>query len=104
MRLRAGQRLLLSAQGFLGLRECLLVGAERVLHIGNVILQRKNLLMSLHQFLPMAEKGVHYERERDDKGEDRAGDRLVALRQGAPKGSVIHGSVRARSQGQGARG
>ena len=38
-----------------------------------------------YKFLPVAEKGVHHEREREDKGEDRAGDRLVALRDGAPQ-------------------
>ena len=107
MGLRAGQRLLLAAQGFLGLHQLLLVGPERVLHIGNVILQRKNLLMSLHQFLPMTEEGVHHERKRDDEGQDRAGDRLIALRQGAAQqiGLVsLYGSVRARSQGRRAKG
>ena len=72
-----------TSQGLLSLHQRLLVGAERVLHIGNVILQRKYLLMSFHEFLPVTEKGVHYKRERDDEGEDRAGDGLVALRQGA---------------------
>ena len=81
----ACQCFLLTAQGLLSLNEFLLVGTERVLHIGNVILQRKNLLMSFHEFLPVAEEGVNYKREGDDEGEDCAGDRLVALRQGAPQ-------------------
>ena len=57
---RACQSGLLAAQGLLSLEEFLLVGSERILHISNVILQRKDLLMSLHQFLPVAEKGVHH--------------------------------------------
>jgi len=79
---RAGECLPLAAQSFLSLQQFLLVGAKRDLLMGNIILQGKNLLMCLHEFLPMAEKGVHHEREGEDKGENCAGDRLVALRHG----------------------
>ena len=83
MLVRTGQRGLLAAQGLLGLEEFLLVGMESVLHVCNVILQRKNLLASLHQVLPVAEEGVHHEGEREDEGKNRTGNRLVALRHGA---------------------
>ena len=82
---RTGQRGLLAAQSLLRLDEFLLVGAEHVLHIGQVVLECENLLVGGLQFLPVAEKGVHHEREGDDQGENCAGDGLIALRHCAPQ-------------------